>query len=396
MKDVLKVNLPVSQLGDLSSNVTASVLSNRNDRIAQALTQNNEDITLWRSQFSKIDGAVDEALNKVSVGMADIAKGKYVDLNLISLRSSDNKPLVNLTTIPSRGGGARQSAAGSLIGGRTGRQVGGTAKKAIFSESQLVELADTITMMGCNTRQAITVSFSEKFQEHSVKAVNEMFGFMSVRKKPHFLPDHDKPGNSRSNVWFYLRPHFYEKLSVGGDESANDVSAPPPLPAQIFFEGWETAKEEDDRKWDDEVKAKEEKKKKQKEEERRKKKEARDERARALGIDVEGTPGKKKGGKKEVDVGEKRQVESASPASGGGSGGPMKKRKVDASSVGGSTTPPPPPPPPYAPANADADASFDCVVEEDEVDYQSESMSVDYSVDDTASQVSQEGSLDMT
>ena len=63
--------------------------------------------------------------------------------------------------------------------------------------------------------------------------------------KPKIIPAHAKPGNSRSKVWTYLRPHFYHL-----------VTDPNALP-----EGWQGAKETDDAAWNDEIIAKESKRK---------------------------------------------------------------------------------------------------------------------------------------
>lgn len=150
-------------------------------------------------------------------------------------------------------------------------------------------------MLGMNEREAIESGFCKLHPEVNIKEVKDLFAKMTQRKKPTFLPNHEKPGNSRSKCWFYLRPHFYELVS--------DLD-------KSKFGGWEAAKTSDDILFDEEIKAKEDKVKASRDKEKEKKR---------LKREANGQPPAKRGRKSKKDIA--AEAAAAKLAEGGGGGG---------------------------------------------------------------------------
>ncbi|GMH56592.1 hypothetical protein TrST_g9056 [Triparma strigata] len=234
---------------------------------------------LWKSELEKINKAVELQMGRAEEARAAILRGDTnVNLQSISLKlgKSDLGTESALPALPRMRTDTSAAAVG--VGGKKRGGGGPKRVKVQIPESMYGELAQAIGILGMNARDAVESGFVSRHPEINIKEVKDLFGKMAQRKKPSFLPNHEKPGNSRSKSWFYLRPHFYQL--------ASDVD-------KAKYPGWEAAKAADDILFQEEITAKENKVKASRDKEKEKKR---------LKREANGQPPAKRGRKSKKDI----------------------------------------------------------------------------------------------
>eukprot|EP00518_Triparma_eleuthera_P023385 CAMPEP_0197549118 /NCGR_PEP_ID=MMETSP1320-20131121/3085_1 /TAXON_ID=91990 /ORGANISM="Bolidomonas sp., Strain RCC2347" /LENGTH=1500 /DNA_ID=CAMNT_0043109277 /DNA_START=71 /DNA_END=4571 /DNA_ORIENTATION=+ len=187
---------------------------------------------VWKSELQKIDEAVKAQTALAEDARAAILRGDpNVSLSSISLKLGKSE-LTSGDSLPALPRIRSDAAGGAQVVGVKKRGSSGPRRaKVKIPEAMYGELATAIGILGMNQRDAVETGFQERHPEINIKEIKDLFVQMTTRKKPPFLPNHSKPNNSRANVWFYLRPHYYQLASP--EDKATYV-------------GWETAKAEDD------------------------------------------------------------------------------------------------------------------------------------------------------
>ena len=246
----------------------------------------------WKQELLKTDAAAKATKSHADEVRATILRGEIAAVSTVTLRAGTaklegggvgdaglNPSATNLPDLPRfRDPTMSSGGAGGASGRMRGTRAGVPKRKKLYVPEELYGvLASSIGIIGTNEREKCCNDFIALHPEYNVKEVNELFGKFTLRKKPSFLPDHEKPNNSRNKCWFYLRAHLYDKVSP--EERAK-------------FPGWEAAKEADDELWIEEDRKKKAKLKLYRDKEREKKKRRREEKSIALGIPIEKLPGR--------------------------------------------------------------------------------------------------------
>ena len=213
---------------------------------------------IWKSELQKIGDAVEAQMLKAEEARAAILRGDpNVNLSQISLKLGKSELSSGDSALPALPRIRTDATGGATVVGVKKRGSSGPRRaKVKIPESMYGELAEAIGVLGMNEREAVEQGFVARHPEINIKEVRDLFVKMTNRKKPQFLPNHEKPGNSRSKCWFYLRPHFYEFASQADKDK---------------YIGWEAAKAEDDVLFSEEVAKKEAKIKASRDKEKEKK-----------------------------------------------------------------------------------------------------------------------------